>query len=104
MIILTDANFEETIKTPGKPILVDIYAEWCPPCKMLGPIMEKLDLDYRDRVTFAKMNLDENHITGNALSVDRIPTVFLYVDGQIKSSFTGFRQENEIKQWINTNI
>ncbi len=104
MIILTDANFEEAIKTPGKPIIVDIYAEWCPPCKMLGPIMEKLDLDYGDKVTFAKMNLDENRVTGNALSVDVIPTVFLYIDGQIKSRFTGFRQEDEIKQWINTNI
>ncbi len=104
MIILTDDNFEQTIKSPGKPIVIDIYAEWCPPCKMLSPIMEKLDSEYRDRVTFAKMNLDENHKTGNALSVDRIPTVFLYVEGQIKSSFSGFRSEGDIKQWINSNL
>lgn len=104
MIILTDANFEETIKTPGNPILIDIYTEWCPPCKMLGPVMEELEGEYKDRVSFAKMNLDENHNTGNDLSVDRIPTVFLYVDGQIKSSFTGFRKADEIRQWINSNI
>jgi thioredoxin 1 len=104
MQILTDQNFEETIKNAKLPVLVDVYTDWCPPCKMLGPIVEKLSGEYAGKVDFYKLNLDENHQTGEKFQVDRIPTVIIFINGEIKSSFIGLKQEKEIKDWINSNI
>lgn len=104
MLILTDENFEENVRNAVKPLIVDVYANWCPPCKMLGPIMDKLDAELKDKVTFAKLNLDENHKIGTALSIDRIPTVFLYINGKMTNSFSGFKSEADLIQWINLNI
>lgn len=104
MNILTDSNFTETISGSKLPVLVDIYTEWCPPCKKLAPIMEKLDEEYKEKVSFCKMNLDENPETGNDLSVNVIPTVILYVNGVIKDRFTGYREEEDLKQWLNSKI
>jgi len=104
MQILSDQNFEEVIKNAKLPVLVDIFTDWCPPCKMLGPIVEKLSGEYAGKVDFYKMNLDENHKTGEEFQIDRIPTVILFVNGEIKSSFIGLKQEQEIKNWINSNI
>ncbi|MDD5098522.1 MAG: thioredoxin [Candidatus Pacebacteria bacterium] len=104
MQTLTDQNFEETIKNAKLPILVDIYTEWCPPCKILGPILDKLSEEYSNKVTFYKMNLDENSKTGEAFQIDRIPTVLLFVKGEAKANFVGLKQEEDIKNWINSNI
>lgn len=104
MQLLTDQNFEEIIKNAKLPVLVDVYTDWCPPCKMLGPIVEKLSGEYSGKVDFYKLNLDENHETGEKFQIDRIPTVILFVNGEIKSSFIGLKQEEEIKNWINSNI
>ena len=104
MLILTDSNFEETIKNSKIPVLADIYTDWCPPCKKLAPIMEKLDEEYKEKVAFSKMNLDENPETGSALSVNVIPTVFLYINGVVKDRFTGCREEEDLKKWINSKI
>jgi thioredoxin 1 len=104
MQVLTDQNFEEIIKNSKLPVLVDIYTDWCPPCKILGPILDKLSEEYSSKVSFYKMNLDENPKTGESFQVDRIPTVLLFVNGQAKSNFIGLKQEEEIKNWINSNI
>lgn len=104
MNILTDQNFESTVKNSARPVLVDVFTEWCPPCKALGPIVEKLSVEYEGKVDFYKMNLDENPKTGDVFQVDRIPTVILFINGAIKTSFVGLRQEAEIRQWIDSNI
>jgi len=85
-------------------VLVDIFTEWCPPCKMLGPIIEKLSEEYKGKVEFFKMDLDKNPKTGDLFGVDRIPTVVLFVNGEVKEKFVGLRPEDEIRKWIDSNI
>jgi thioredoxin len=104
MNILTDETFEGSVKNSSIPALVDIYAEWCPPCKLLGPIIEKLSEEYKGKVEFFKMDLDKNPKTGNLFEVDRIPTVILFIKGEMKDSFVGLRNEAEIRKWIDSSI
>lgn len=104
MNILMDKDFETAVKNNSKPVVVDIFTEWCPPCKMLGPIIEKLSEEYVGKVDFYKMDLDKNPETGNLFEVDRIPTVVLFVNGEMKDKFIGLKQEEEIRNWINSNI
>jgi thioredoxin 1 len=104
MNILTDETFESAVKGNAKPVLVDIFTEWCPPCKMLGPIIEKLGEEYAGKVDFYKMDLDKNPKTGELFGVDRIPTVVLFINGEVKDMFVGLKQEDEIRSWINSKI
>ena len=104
MNILTDETFESSVKNSAIPVLVDIFTEWCPPCKMLGPIIEKLSEEYKGKVDFFKMDLDKNPKTGDLFGVDRIPTVVLFINGEVKDKFIGLRPEEEIRRWINSNI
>ena len=103
MNILNDDKIEEVISA-GKPVLLDVYTAWCPPCKILGPILEKIEQDYKGKVDFYKMDLDQNPKTGDMFGIDRIPTVILFVDGKIKTTFVGLREDDEIRSWINKNI
>ena len=100
MKILTDENFEDFISQAKKPVLLDVFATWCPPCKMLSPVLEKIALDYQDKLIVAKMDLDTCPQTGNKFSVEVIPTVFLFQDGVVTEKFIGFKPEEEIKRII----
>lgn len=104
MEILTDTNFEEFISKSDKPVLLDVFATWCPPCKMLGPVLEKLGEDYKDKVVFTKMDLDQNPQTGNAFGVEVIPTVFLFKNGQVIDKFVGYKPEEDVKSWLDSHI
>ena len=100
MNILTDENFEDFISQAKKPVLLDIFATWCPPCKMLSPVLEKIAHDYQEKLIVAKMDLDACPQTGNKFSVEVIPTVFLFQDGVVADKFVGFKPEEEIKRII----
>jgi thioredoxin 1 len=100
---ITDSNFEEIIKGE-EPVLIDFYTDWCPPCKLLSPIIEEMEKEFEGRVIVSKMNIDENPITANKFQIDRIPTVILFSKGEIKSSFIGFKDKEDIMGWINSNI
>jgi len=104
MNILTDTTFDSAVKGNSKPVLVDIFTEWCPPCKMLGLIIEKLGEEYAGKVDFYKMDLDKNPKTGELFGVDRIPTVVLFINGEVSDMFVGLKQEDEIRKWINSKI
>ncbi|MFA5714846.1 MAG: thioredoxin [Candidatus Paceibacterota bacterium] len=104
MNTLTDETFESSVKNSAIPVLVDIFTEWCPPCKMLGPIVEKLSEEYKGKVEFFKMDLDKNPKTGDLFGVEMIPTVVLFIKGELKDKFVGLKQEDEIRTWINSRI
>ena len=100
---IIDNNFEETINGE-KPVLIDFYTDWCPPCKMLSPVIEEMKKEFEGKVIVLKMNIDENPITANKFQIDRIPTVVLFSKGEIKSSFIGFKEKEDIRDWLNSNI
>ncbi len=99
-IILTDENFEEEIKKANKLILVDFWATWCSPCLVLSPILEKLAQDYEDKISLAKVNVDETPQTAQKFGINQIPTVVLFKDGKPVSGFIGARPEPIVKEWL----
>jgi len=101
---LTDQNFEETILKADKPVVVDFWANWCPPCKKLGPILEKVAQDYKEKITVYKVNVDENPTLSQTFKIEVIPTVVLFKENEAKAGFVGFREEEDIKNWIDQNI
>lgn len=101
---LTDQDFEETLSNSKKPILVDFWAEWCPPCKKLTPVLEKIAKEYKEKIDIYKVNVDENPVLGQTFSIEVIPTVIFFKENNAKSGFVGFREEAEIKKWIDNNL
>jgi len=104
MITLTDENFDETIRTSQKPVLVDFMALWCPPCSILKPILENLEKEFGEKVIFAKVNVDLAPKTCQKLGINPIPTVILFKEGKPISGFFGVRPEGEIRKWLEENL
>lgn len=98
--ILTDENFEEEIKKIDKPVLVDFFATWCGPCSILGPILEKIADELKDKIVLIKADLDNIPLTAQKFGIDRIPTVILFINGKPADSFIGLREEGDIKEWL----
>lgn len=104
MITLTDENFEKEITNVLKPILVDFWAEWCMPCLVLSPILEKLAEEYGDKLILAKVNLDTAPLISQKYRIEKIPTVILFKEGKPISGFIGVRPEPIIKNWLEQNL
>lgn len=104
MIILTDENFDKEINRAEKLVLVDFFAEWCGPCKMIAPILEKLEKEFSDKIVLAKANVDEIPVTATKFKADRIPMVILFKAGRMVDSFIGLMPEDGIREWIKKNI
>lgn len=100
MTTLTDQNFAEAIQKAEKPVLVDFYASWCQPCFVLGPILEKLAEEFKDKFILAKVDLDNAPLTAQKYGVERIPTVILFKEGKPVSGFTGVRPEPVLREFL----
>jgi thioredoxin len=104
MITLTDENFEKEITNSSKPILVDFWAQWCVPCFMLGPLLEKVAQEYEDRLTLAKVDLDAAPQISQRYRIEQIPTVVLFKNGKPVSGFIGVRSESIIKEFLDESL
>ncbi|PJE69666.1 MAG: thioredoxin [Candidatus Staskawiczbacteria bacterium CG10_big_fil_rev_8_21_14_0_10_38_10] len=104
MLNLTDENFEKEIQGTDKPILVDFWAQWCMPCSVLGPILEKLTEEYKEKLTLAKVDLDAAPLVSQKYRIEQIPTVILFKEGKPISGFIGVRPEPIIKNWLEQNL
>jgi len=97
----TDDNFDEAVLGSDKPVLVDFWAEWCGPCKALGPVIDELAGDFADRVKVGKVDTDANKGVSVRFSVSAIPTVILFNQGEIVEKFIGLRSKKDFEAAIN---
>jgi len=104
MMNLNDQNFETEIKNAKKPVLVDFWADFCRPCSVLAPILEKIVEEKKDELILAKVNLETAPLAAQKYGVDRIPLVILFKDGKPVSGFIGAKPEEEIKKWLEESL
>jgi len=100
VIELTDANFESEVLNSDRPVLVDFWAEWCQPCKMLSPTIEKIASDYSDKVKVGKVDTDSNRETAVKYGISAIPTVIIFNNGEVHSQIVGLKGEGDYKAAI----
>ena len=103
-IELTDSNFEETLLSSSTPVLVDYWAEWCGPCKMVAPVLEELAEELEGKITIGKIDVDSNRDSAAKQNVMSIPTLILFKDGDPVDQRVGALTKNQLKDFINEHI
>ncbi|MEP2736753.1 MAG: thioredoxin [Erythrobacter sp.] len=97
---VTDSSWQDDVLASEKPVLVDFWADWCGPCKMIAPALEELSEELADSVTIAKMDIMENPDTPGSLGVQGIPYLALYKGGEKIAEMTGARPKSQLKEWL----
>lgn len=95
-IKVTDNTFSEEVKNSDKPVLVDFWASWCGPCKMVAPVIEDIAANYDDQIKVCKLNVDENQQTAAEFEVMSIPTMIVFEDGEIKDKLVGYMPKGRL--------
>ena len=103
-IILNDGNFEKEVKESTLPVLVDFWAEWCTPCRLIGPMVEKLSEEYGDKLKVGRLNVDEAPNTSSIFRIEAIPTLLIFKDGKVIDKIIGLTPyevlESKIKPYL----
>ena len=99
-IHFTDADFEEKVLKSTKPVLVDFFAEWCGPCKMMSPAIDKLSSEYEGKIVIGKLDVDSNEQTAAKYMVQSIPTLLFFKGGEAVDKLVGFKSEEELKKHL----
>ncbi|MFA1689021.1 thioredoxin [Candidatus Rickettsia barbariae] len=99
-----DSSFKKEVLESDLPVLVDFWAEWCGPCKMLTPIIDEISKELQGKVKVLKMDIDENPNTPSEYGIRSIPTIMLFKNGEQKNTKIGLQQKNSLLDWINKSI
>ncbi|MFT4959401.1 MAG: thioredoxin 1 [Paracoccaceae bacterium] len=103
-VAVTDATFDAEVKNSDIPVVVDFWAEWCGPCKQIGPALEELAAEYGGRIKVAKVDVDSNPNSAAAMGVRGIPALFIFKDGEVVSNRAGAAPKAALKSWIDDAI
>ena len=98
---VTDSTFDTDVLKSSEPVVVDFWAEWCGPCKMIAPSLEEIAIEMQGKVKVAKLNIDENPAVAGKLGIRSIPTLMLFKDGKLASQKVGAAPKGELVKWIN---
>jgi thioredoxin 1 len=101
---VTDQTFAEVVKNSDKTVLVDFWAEWCGPCKMLTPIVEELAVEFGEQAVVAKVNVDDNMLISQEFNIRSIPTLLFFKNGEVVDKQVGYVPKNVLKQKLEANL
>ena len=101
---ITDSSFEDVVLKSELPVVLDFWAEWCGPCKNIAPILEELADEYKNKITIAKINIDENQKTPATYGVKGIPTLILFKEGEVVATNVGQATKSQLEAFFVTNI
>ena len=100
LAVFTDGNFKSEVLDSQLPVLVDFWAEWCAPCRMLAPVVEKIAADYSGKLKVGKLNVDDNSEIPQRYGIQGIPTVIFFKGGKVANQVVGFQPENKLKSVV----
>ena len=101
---VTDGEFNETVLKASEPVLVDYWAEWCGPCKMIAPVLDEVATEYAGKLTIAKLNIDNSPETPQHYGVRGIPTLMLFKDGEVEATKVGALTKSQLTEFIDNNM
>ena len=104
IVTLTDENFEEEVNSSAVPVLVDYWAEWCGPCKMISPLVEEMAEEYSNRLKVCKLDVDENQSSASKQNVMSIPTLLIFKEGEVVAQQIGAVNKTQITEFIESNL
>ena len=104
IVQLTDESFDTDVVNAAGPVLVDFWAEWCGPCKMIAPILDEIADEYEGKLTIGKLNIDQNSATPQKFGIRGIPTLLLFKDGAVAATKVGALSKTQLKEFLETNL
>jgi len=104
IVYLTDESFQNEVIDSAEPVLVDYWAEWCGPCKMIAPILTEIAREYQGKIKIAKLNIDENPQTPPKYGIRGIPTLMLFKNGNVEATKVGALSKSQLTAFIDTNL
>jgi len=104
ILTLSDATFDESVGGADTPLIVDFWAEWCGPCKMIAPILDEIAVEYGDKIKVAKLNIDENPQTPPKFGIRGIPTLILFKNGTVEAQKVGAVSKSQLSAFLDSNL
>ena len=104
IVYTTDSNFESDVLQSSQPVLVDFWAEWCGPCKMIAPILSEIANEYKDKLKVVKLNIDDNSATPPKYGIRGIPTLILFQGGNVEATKVGAVSKSQLATFIDSNL